>query len=188
MQTSKHSKTLRKRYLILSSILLLGTILQAQPGHLGSSCQNEAFEKKINRMLDFDVPTMGVTRLKKLMEEGKDIQIIDSRTAEEYQVSSIPGASLLTYKDYTEDDLEAYDKSKPVIVYCSIGYRSEQVAKELKEAGFEEVYNLYGSIFEWANRHYPLTDIRGDTTRLIHGYNRNWAQWIDDREDLKKVW
>ena len=139
-------------------------------------------------MLDFEAPTMGVSHLKKLMQEGQDIQVIDSRSAEEYQVSRIQGAALLPYKKYDEEDLEALDRSKPTVVYCSIGYRSEKVAAELKEMGFEEVYNLYGSIFEWANRNYPLRDIRGDSTQLIHGYNRNWAQWIEDREDLKKVW
>jgi len=33
-------------------------------------------------------------------------------------------------------------------VYCSLGIRSEVIAKKLKKAGYTNVFNLYGGIFE----------------------------------------
>jgi len=41
-----------------------------------------------------------------------------------------------------------------------------------------EVYNLYGSLFEWINRGYPVVDLRGDTVRRVHTYNRKWSRWV----------
>ena len=68
-------------------------------------------------------------------------------------------------------------KDAEIIVYCSLGYRSDEVAQKLKKAGFTNVTNLYGGIFRWSNRAYPIVNSKGITTN-IHGYSKSWSQYI----------
>tara|TARA_B100000768_G_C11171243_1_gene328804 strand:+ start:178 stop:360 length:183 start_codon:yes stop_codon:yes gene_type:complete len=44
------------------------------------------------------------------------------------------------------------NKSDIIIVYCTIGYRSEKISEELKLKGYKYVYNLYGGIIQWVNK------------------------------------
>ena len=39
-----------------------------------------------------------------------------------------------------------------IIVYCSIGVRSEDIGEKLKELGYTKILNLYGGIFDWKNK------------------------------------
>jgi hypothetical protein len=49
------------------------------------------------------------------------------------------------------------------------------------------VYNLYGSIFEWANRGYKVIDAQGQKTQKVHTYNQSWSKWLD-RSGVEKIW
>ena len=82
---------------------------------------------------------------------------------------------------------EGVPKDSTVVLYCSIGYRSEKVAEELRERGFTKVYNLYGSIFEWVNQGLPVVDTTGEQTRKVHTYNAKWGRWVDKKQ-AEKVW
>ncbi len=53
-----------------------------------------------------------------------------------------------------------------VVVYCSVGYRSEKIAEKLKAAGYKNVFNLYGGIFEWENQNLPVYDSNGEPFRF----------------------
>jgi hypothetical protein len=64
-----------------------------------------------------------------------------------------------------------------VVVYCSVGYRSEKIAARLREMGFLEVYNLYGGLFEWVNRGNPVYR-NEQATRAVHGYSWTWGIWL----------
>jgi rhodanese-related sulfurtransferase len=142
------------------------------------------FKDEIDLYLSFTIPTIDVEQLDK---QRTRYTILDAREKEEFNVSHIPGARYIGYDHFKLMELENLDKSKPVVVYCSIGYRSEKVSEILKQAGFKKVYNLYGSIFAWANAGLPLEDISGKTTNRIHGYNKDWSRWIK-RKDLKIVY
>ncbi len=78
------------------------------------------------------------------------VQIIDVRTPEEFQSGYIEGAINLNIQDdrFSEQILQL-DKSKPVMVYCAKGGRSARAAAQLKEAGFQEVYDLPGGMEAW---------------------------------------
>jgi len=78
------------------------------------------------------------------------------------------------------------DQSKPIYIYCSIGYRSEKIGEKLQKAGFKKVYNMYGGIFNWANSGYTLVDKNGKTTTKVHGYNNDWSQWLNGQK-CKKI-
>jgi rhodanese-related sulfurtransferase len=108
--------------------------------------------------------------------------ILDAREREEYDVSHIPNALYFGYKKPQYDILDDVDKDEILIIYCSIGYRSEKLGEKLKKKGYKNVLNLYGSIFEWANEGYPLVDSNNQPTDRIHGYNKKWSKWVDNDE------
>lgn len=145
-------------------------------------CENPKFDREVARWLSFSVPAIDVDSLR----SSSRFTILDAREPSEYAVSHIDGAMHCGYNDFDKSLLDSLDKNQPVVVYCSIGYRSEKIAQKLKKAGFKQVFNLYGSIFEWTNRGYPLVDGAGATTTRIHTYNSTWGRWVD-RADVEKV-
>ena len=112
--------------------------------------------------------------------------ILDARQEEEYRVSRIPGAIWIGYKEFEKDKvLDAVpDKDTPLVVYCSIGVRSEKIGEKLKEAGFTDVYNLYGGIFEWKNRGKTVVDQQGEPTEKVHAYSRYWGRFLKNAEKI----
>ena len=47
-------------------------------------------------------------------------------------------------------------KDRPILVYCAVGSRSAQVVNYLVRQGYPEIYNLYGGIYSWAQKGYPI--------------------------------
>lgn len=167
--------------------LLISSVVLAQKGHMGSSCEEAAFEQKLEQLLNFTVPTIGIHTLKKWMDE-EELLLVDTRSREEYEISHIPGAKLVPYKVFNQSVFEEIDRNKRIVVYCSVGYRSEKLGEKLQEAGFSKVFNVYGSIFEWVNAGYPIENMYGEPTQRLHTYNRNWSKWVKDDIDVKKTW
>lgn len=102
--------------------------------------------------------------------------LLDARTQAEYELSHLPQAERI---DPYHPNLEAIASAKdaPIVVYCSVGYRSARVAQQLKQAGFAHVYNLEGSIFQWANEGHPIYH-NGHPTTLVHPYNSSWGKLL----------
>jgi rhodanese-related sulfurtransferase len=113
--------------------------------------------------------------------------IFDAREKAEFDVSHIPGAIYLGYSDFNVGRIKNIPKEKNIVIYCSIGYRSEKIGEKLLRFGYKNVYNLYGSIFEWANEKYPLVSSNGKTTYTIHSYNKSWSKWVTN-EEIITVW
>lgn len=146
--------------------------------------ENPKFDATLSHLLSFSVPLIGVDDLKNIQN---DVVIFDAREKNEYDISHIPGAKYLGYDDFNPARLGAVDKHTPIVVYCSVGYRSEKVGEKLQRLGFSRVYNLYGSIFEWVNRGNPVVDSTGQITHHLHTYNKSWSQWVDTKE-VEKIW
>jgi len=146
--------------------------------------KNREFDEKIARTIRQTIPVIGVEELKNIQNE---VVIFDARNREEFETSHIPGAEFLGYKNFDPEQLKSIGKDKKIVLYCSIGYRSEKIGEKLKGLGFTEVYNLYGSIFEWVNRGFPVVDPQENTTHKVHTYNYSWSKWINN-EHIEKVW
>jgi rhodanese-related sulfurtransferase len=146
--------------------------------------KNAAFERKIDQLISFSVPVIGVHDLFKNQDK---YVIFDAREKEEFDISHIPGASYIGFRDFDENRLKNIPKKCNIVVYCSIGYRSEKIAEKLLRLGYPKVYNLYGSIFEWTNEKYPLTNAAGNATNSLHCYNKTWSKWVTSGK-VKKVW
>ncbi|MFB9105669.1 rhodanese-like domain-containing protein [Algibacter miyuki] len=70
------------------------------------------------------------------------------------------------------------NKDTQIVVYCSLGIRSESIADSLKQAGYTHVENLYGGIFEWKNNNFPVYNSEEKETDSIHTFNKAWSKWL----------
>ena len=128
------------------------------------------------------VPRMTTARLAAMRADDRrpDIILLDARTAAEFDVSHLPGAILASNTRMALSVLEANEPDSTIIVYCSVGYRSSQLAANLRRRGFENVFNLEGSLFQWANEGRPL--YRGKQRVFeAHRYDDEWGQLLDKR-------
>lgn len=80
-----------------------------------------------------------------------NIQILDVRTAEEYQAGHLKNALQADWLDKTQfaDRIQHLNKDIPVLVYCASGVRSGQAMKAMLKEGFKEVYNMEGGMSAW---------------------------------------
>jgi rhodanese-related sulfurtransferase len=143
---------------------------------LSHSYAQEDLDKLLSEYNSHSIPYISVEELKMLETE---VIIFDSREVEEYNVSHIKNAIYIGYNkfDINSIDVEAIE-NKAVIVYCSLGIRSEIIAEKLKAAGIKDVRNLYGGIFEWKNKDYKIYDLEGKPTEKVHAFSKQWTKWL----------
>ena len=84
--------------------------------------------------------------------------LLDAREIEEYKVSHLKNAIHVGYDNFSlvETKKILSDNDAMIVVYCSIGVRSEDIAEKLKKEGHKNVYNLFGGIFEWKNNNFTV--------------------------------
>ncbi|AKA35228.1 MAG: rhodanese-like domain-containing protein [Muricauda sp.] len=85
---------------------------------------------------------------------GKDVQLIDVRTPQEYEAGHIDDALNFDIKNQPlfKEKIGTLDKDKPVYLYCKMGGRSARAAALLKEMGFKEIYDYSGGYDEWSSQ------------------------------------
>ena len=112
--------------------------------------------------------------------------LLDTRESEEFEISHLENALWIGHDQFNmERFLNLYpDKDAPLVVYCSIGVRSEDIGEKLQEAGYTNVQNLYGGIFEWKNKGYPVVDIKKEKTEKVHAYSKYWGRLLTNAEKV----
>jgi rhodanese-related sulfurtransferase len=90
-----------------------------------------------------------------LVDQRKDLYLLDVRTLGEYQQVRLGGARLIPIDQLVKRLVEV-PKDRPVLVYCAVGSRSAQVVNYLARRGYPELYNLKGGIYSWAQKGYPV--------------------------------
>ena len=158
----------RKRICFAGTLLVIALSVSAQ----------SAFDKKLQSLYRNSVLTIAPTELQSLIKGNKKVLVLDTRKPEEYNVSHLPGAVLINYSTYTARELDQFDRKAKVVVYCTVGYRSERVGEKLLKLGFKDVRNLYGGIVEWKNEGFPTLNKNNKPTDSIHAYNKNWSRWV----------
>lgn len=105
--------------------------------------------------------------------------LLDTRTQEEFAVSHLANARQV---DPTMETFESLNLplNTPIVTYCSVGYRSSAIANRLQAAGYSNVVNLKGSIFQWANQGKPVYR-NGQVVQQIHPYNSLWGKLLDSK-------
>jgi rhodanese-related sulfurtransferase len=106
--------------------------------------------------------------------------LLDVRTKEEWDVSQLPGARRVDPNASVEEVISGMSKDTPIVTYCAVGYRSGALATKLREAGFTDVQNLEGSIFQWANQHRSLVRDDGKPVTTVHPYSSLWGRLLSD--------
>jgi rhodanese-related sulfurtransferase len=104
--------------------------------------------------------------------------IVDVRARGEYDVSHLRGAVWAETPRQIRAVLRGVPVSRPVVLYCSVGVRSSQAAAGLIAEGHREVFNLRGSLFQWANEGRPL-EREGAPVREVHPYDARWGRLLD---------
>jgi len=173
---------MKQMFFVFLMVFNLSSCLTQVPTQRGH-CENPEFDAKVERMISFSVPTVSVEDLENL--DGAIIA--DARELEEFQTSHIPGAKYVGYKDFDFNRLAEVPKDAPIVLYCSIGYRSEKIGEKLMKKGYTNVYNLYGSIFEWVNQGNTVVDQSNKPTQKVHTYNAKWSKWVEDGK-AEEVW
>lgn len=164
-------------------ILLLASCGRAQnvPERLRTG--HAPLDEKLARLVTADANAVSAAEARAL----PDPVFLDARESDEFAVSHLPGALPLGYKNIDLGVVAGANQSRPLVVYCTIGYRSERAAKKLRAAGFTRVYNLYGSLYAWKLAGFPLEDAAGRTTDRLHTYNKKWGGLVPATIG-KKVW
>lgn len=108
--------------------------------------------------------------------EERNVVILDIREQNEFAISHLQGAQRVAPNRRQFDSL-GLQPSATIVVYCSVGYRSAEMALRLQEAGFPNVYNLQGGIFQWANE--GRTVYRGArVVHQVHPYDATWGRML----------
>jgi rhodanese-related sulfurtransferase len=149
-----------------------------------TGCSQDLTWNAVHHMIEADFPAAPSITTDSLAKRLADSTaqrplLLDARSRDEYAVSHLPGARRVDPTATTIPGLDTLSRDTPIVVYCSVGYRSARVTTRLREQGFTRVANLKGSIFRWANEGRPVT--RNDTpVRAVHPYNQTWGTLLDD--------
>lgn len=164
---------MHKLWILMGSLFFL-----AGQNMFAQKASNPIFEAKIQSTIDFTVPTIGCDLLDKRLQMQQPVYILDAREKAEYNTSHIDKAIHIGYDYFNKNKLRTIPKDAVVVIYCSIGYRSEKIGERMKEMGYTKVYNLYGGIFEWKNTGRQVVDKAGQPTEKIHTYNQEWSEYV----------
>ena len=115
--------------------------------------------------------------------QRENLLLFDAREPEEYAVSHLPDAQPAPSKDEALKALQGVPEDQRIVLYCSVGYRSSELAQFLMKKGYTEIYNLEGSIFAWANEGRPV--YRGkERVQVVHPYDKIWGRLL--KKSLRK--
>ena len=116
----------------------------------------------------------------KEFKELKNPIILDTREQKEFDVSHIKNANCVGFDKFNSKKIkEKYTNfNDTIVVYCSIGIRSEIIGTKLKKLGYKNVYNLYGGIFEWKNKGEEVVNDEQIPTEYVHAFSKEWGIYL----------
>jgi len=159
-------------YNMNKSIIFMAIFLVSTNG-FGQSSIDDVL-KKYN---DHSVPYIYV---EELIDLKTPTIILDTREASEYEVSHLENAITVGFDDFEISKIETLgiQKNSTIVLYCSVGVRSEIIGKQLLAAGYTTVYNLYGGIFEWINSDKKVYNAKQEQTLKVHAFSKKWGKYL----------
>ena len=105
-----------------------------------------------------DIPEVDVYQIKDRLDKGDNVNLIDVREDNEWDLGRIPTAIHLG-KGIIERDIESVAKNREMelILYCQGGFRSALAAESLKKMGYKNVYSMSGGFSTWASNEFPIS-------------------------------
>ena len=105
----------------------------------------------MNATTQTQIPEITATELKRRLDSGEDIQIIDVREAHEVAIANIPGATHIPLGQVL-NRMSEIEPDRETVVHCKMGGRSTKAIEALKRSGFTgNLLNLKGGITAWSN-------------------------------------
>jgi adenylyltransferase/sulfurtransferase len=126
-----------------------GSSAQGQTGNPRSSCNLYAGLASKEQAVTNGIPQLTVKELKRRIDAGEQVYILDVRDPFEYQIANL-GGKLIPQNEILQR-LAEIDPDREIIVQCHVGIRSQYIAELLKQAGYPRVVNLAGGILAWAS-------------------------------------
>jgi adenylyltransferase/sulfurtransferase len=97
--------------------------------------------------------TISVVDLKAMQDRGDDIFLVDVREPNEYEIVSIPGATLIPKGEFLNGSaLERLPQDKKIVLHCKSGVRSAEALAVVKNAGFSDAVHVGGGVLAWVNQ------------------------------------
>jgi molybdopterin/thiamine biosynthesis adenylyltransferase/rhodanese-related sulfurtransferase len=94
--------------------------------------------------------TITATDLKRMLDAGEGIFLVDVREPNEYEIVSIPGATLIPKGEFLSGAaLERLPQDKRIVLHCKSGARSAEALAVLKNAGFSDAVHVGGGVLAW---------------------------------------
>ncbi|MDA9970437.1 rhodanese-like domain-containing protein [Flavobacteriaceae bacterium] len=142
----------------------------------GSGFGQTSIKDLLNKFNDHSVPYIYVDELTKLKTPHL---LLDTREKEEYDISHLEHAIQVGFKGFKVSKIASLppDKDAMIVVYCSVGIRSEIIGKKLLAKGYTAVYNLYGGIFEWTNKGGKVYRNQEETPK-VHAHSKPWGSYL----------
>src|SRR5678816_4452861 len=121
------------------------------------------------------VPEQGPAEVKKRIDAGEPLVLIDVRDPDEYRDGFIEPATNIS-RGFLEFRIggAAADPTTPIVLYCQSGLRSMLASKVLKDLGYENVTNLQGGFQKWAQSGLPVAKDRPMNAEQIQRYSRHF--------------
>lgn len=164
-----------RAFLAVTLCLLLGPTLRGEPGEASRSSERlDKIYAAGDRLTTRSVPHIEIDELAK----KKNVLLLDARSREEFRLSHLRGAQRVGYEDFDLKKLGGVPRSQKIVVYCSIGYRSGEIGKQLQSEGFKNVRNLRGGIFAWVTSGRLVVTGSGGQTERVHGFDETWGQLL----------
>jgi rhodanese-related sulfurtransferase len=89
------------------------------------------------------------TEVKRRVDAGEEMSLIDVREPQEHQICRIPGATLIPMREVPQQFERLEVAPTPLIVFCHHGVRSLTVVEWLREQGLSECQSMAGGIDAW---------------------------------------
>lgn len=150
-----------------------------------TSTAQKSVQDVLEKYNSHSIPYISVEQLKAIQQKDSFL-ILDARELEEFKVSHLKNAKYVGYKNFSSEEIQQQfpNKSQPIVVYCSLGVRSEKIGEKLQKLGYKNIQNLYGGIFEWKNNNYPVYNTANKETDTVHAFNKKWSKWLKNAEKV----
>ena len=97
--------------------------------------------------------TITAGELKAMQDRGDNIFLVDVREPNEYEIVSIPGATLIPKGEFLSGAaLERLPQDKRIVLHCKSGARSAECLAITKNAGFSDAVHVGGGVLAWINQ------------------------------------
>lgn len=180
---------MNKNYIRITLVfLIVGLMISFKKSTTKATSNNNdtaiKFEKILTK-LDNNYPNIKqiTTKNLALWLKNPDIEqplLLDIREKKEYNTSHLLNALNIPPNSNFENKLKGINKNKPIVAYCSVGYRSANAVEKLQKMGYTNVVNYRGSIFDWVNKGNPVYSNKTPVSE-VHPYNRSWGKYLNKK-------